>query len=161
MTRFKLNSKVVRPQIARRSHRDGNDRTLNSRVTFFLSTKQTEACQSKLLSGIPKRTAIDSRQLKSRRVLSKYNGPGQSLQQSLSFQTHFLLCSIRLVIICPLRLRFPIWLPNPRFSSLSNFDIFCLRSFLFGLFFDFSFFLFFFFLVRDRTIFCRLFTCML
>lgn len=78
--------------------------------------KQTEACQWRL-SKIPKRTAIDSRQLKSRQALSKHNGPEQSLQQSLSFQTHFLLCSIRLVAICPPPMDFPIRLPNPPFSS--------------------------------------------
>ena len=78
--------------------------------------KQTEACQWRL-SKIPKRTTIDSRQLKPRQALSKHNGPEQSLQQSLSFQTHFLLCSIRLVAICPPPMDFPIRLPNPPFSS--------------------------------------------
>ena len=107
--------------------------------------KQTEACQWRL-SKIPKRTAIDSRQLKPRQALSKHNGPEQSLQQSLSFQTHFLLCSIRLVAICPPPMDFPIRLPNPPFSSFlflisSLFPMYFFSVLSFSL--SFSLFLFF------------------
>ena len=111
--------------------------------------KQTEACQWRL-SKIPKRTAIDSRQLKPRQALSKHNGPEQSLQQSLSFQTHFLLCSIRLVAICPPPMDFPIRLPNPPFSSFlflisSLFPMYFFSVLSFSLSFSLSVFLFLFF----------------
>lgn len=118
------------------------------------SVKQTEACQWRL-SKIPKRTAIDNRQLKSRQALSKHNGPEQSLQQSLSFQTHFLLCSIRLVAICPPPMDFPIRLPNPLFSSflflVSNLFpvyLFSVPSFSLSVCFPFPFFLA---LLRDAS----------